>query len=163
MSEAEFPVYRFDLIAYNELEEEAYVNEDYYGPDPDWDQVRSDVLTMKRDYLQPFVVELEYFNKKLVYHQIAVTRKGQSTDSIYLKVIPKVDDGQVLDLNTARMLLAEMWGSDVARGMTTDDIIQDYAEEKARIIDWLSDIPTRFGFVVDPSRYARQMNRRRVR
>lgn len=163
MSEADFPVYRFDLIGYNELEEEAHVNEDYYGPDPDWGQVRRDVLMAKKDYLKPFVVELEYFNKMLVYHQIAVTRKGRYSDSIYLKVIPKVDDGQVLDLNAARMLIAEMWGTDVVRGMTTDDIIQDYADEKVRIIDWLSDVPTRFGFVVDPSRYARQMNRRRVR
>ena len=146
----------FELLGYDEVEEYAYDNEDIYGPDPDYDRVRKDLLDMKREYLEPFMIELEWFNKQLSFHEVDVR---ESTDwfgciSIALDVSDdlkymRCSSGYCVDMQYARDLAKRRMDSYIVDGMSDDDMLECIDQEEMDIVKWLQNEPPKYGFTVE--------------
>ena len=71
------PVFEY-VLPYNTFENYAYDNIDIYGDDPDWDAVRSDYMSMVRDYLMPFAVGVDDLNRRSVFHEVHLEESPDS-------------------------------------------------------------------------------------
>ena len=151
----DFPKCRFDLLGYNEVEEYAFQNEDYYGSDPDYWRVREDILAMKREHLEPFMIELEYFNKELAFHHIdARETSAYGCQSIYLDVVDmeckpcRIWDYNV-DAQAVRRRAKEYLDPYMVDGLSDKGLFEQVWSEAVYVKMWLQDEPPKYGFIVD--------------
>ena len=129
-----FPSYEFCYESYsNELEEHAYQNQDVFGTDPDWEQVRASLIAEKDDALmEPFLLILNHFRRRLRFFDMAVYGgKGWPAEYDYLlKVFPK-------DLTYEYEPIEDRYGR------SQDELISAEAD---MIRGWLDRYPEQYGF-----------------
>lgn len=152
---SDFPTCRFDLLGYLEAEEYAFQNEDYYGPDPDIFQVQEDLLLMKREHLEPFMIELEWFNKQLAFHHIDVREtSAYGCEWIDLEVVDMegkpcgINDYRV-DAQSVRRQAREFLDPYMVDGLSDKGLFEQVWSEAVYVLTWLQDEPPKCGFIVD--------------
>ena len=57
-------------LPYGVFEEYAFENRDYYGDDPNWEQVKEDYKDLVSYSLNPVFLEVDDINRRAVYHTV---------------------------------------------------------------------------------------------